>query len=234
MLIMIKKIFLLIILFIINTNNSFWYYTPNIDDNIKIYNLYEKIQNYIKKHNISWKNLTILRNKVKEKLAKQIDSFKKYTSFKEYAYIKLYKFFDYWDVFYNINNPIYYKVLENKYFKILVTNKKININDNSLYSKNWIKYITTITLKNTENIESYIKKNIILSNCKIVYNPKNFIRNIKYDFIILKPINKNSNCITTLDNYWIRYFIINKNKAFFINEWQDYNGIDFETFELKN
>ncbi len=232
---MLKKIIFIILLIFININLTFWYYQENINDNIKIYNIYKKIQNFTKNNNITWKKLDIFRNLMKEKLQAKINKKKQFNSFKEYAYFKIYNFFDYWDVFSNFNNQIYYNILKNHYFKILVTNKNIKINENYLYDIKWNQYINIIKIPKNQNLQNYFEKNIIIKNCKIINNPKNFIRNIKYNFFILKSINSKNICETKLDNYWIRYFIkIDKQTIMYINEWEDYNWIDFETIKLLN
>jgi len=255
---MITKIFLIILITFFSFNNVSADYIKNINDDMIIYKIDEKIKDYIDKSISPEFNKNRLKNKIKKILWKTKQEILteylwqniEYNNFKEYALVKIYKYLDFWDLFSNVNNnPEYAKVLENDFLKIFVTDDNFKLDNKWLYKINkywkWKNFIEFFKINTEEKTEDFINKNFIekeySQNCKVQINPENYInfsKNITYS---IKPNKEyenhnyeNGECWNYALFYSINYFErISPNTLIYISAWQDYQWIDFSSIEVK-
>ena len=260
---MIKTIIkiLIIVLIYLNINNVSAEYMRNIDDDMRIYNIDEKLKTYIEKS----KNPEF----TKERLIKKIENIlwktkkeiyniylwknNKYNTFKEYALVKIYKYLTFWDIFSGVNNnSSFAKVLENDYIKIIVSDTNFTLNNNKLFwtRKDWLIFnkMEFFKIKPEEKTEDYLINNFLNKNWKIwcelikienYFDKKEsfyFWLNKKYQSKEIYPWSKICPSKFTKWYYsdWLNYFKrISSTTLIYINQGQDYTWVDFSSMEIK-
>ena len=225
-------------------------YTPNVEDEVKLYNVTrdlllrleekdnkENIINKIQKQiiNLSWKSVSDLRN---------YDKNESFENFQEYILKYLYRYIQRDINDYYFDEPG--RVIENNFARAFVNVSDIFMTEKEIYLeyKNWWTWKMVEFFKTDENIEDFLNKTLLeekyQGKCTVIKRAEkwaNFTQNQVYTLWWFGDYKSTTRDSSDCGEYWewnsIKYFERRWDYIWYINAWQDFNGLHFKFIKLK-